>query len=413
MPAKGLREDGRLESNPSSSVLRLRARGGGGVVVLIDEYDAPLLNVMHDPNLLQRFRETMREFYSPLKTCEPMLRFVFITGISKFSQLSIFSELNNINNISMLPQYGGICGITADDLDTTLAADVAWLGSELGISTEECRAQLKAMYDGYRFSRGPAEIYNPFSVMTALDNREISSYWFGSGAPTSLVNMLRKGNIEVPDLEGVRARSTAFDAPTEAMGDPIAFMYQSGYLTIKGYEPVLDSYVLGIPNKEVARGLYEVLLPAYTGSTGSSSTGFVADFQAALLFDADMDHALRLLRSFLAAIPYDLAPKDEKAFQTDLFLILRLVGMNISTEVRMATGRIDAVIEVPNALFVIELKYRHAGDKHPCAADAVDQIGSKGYLIPYEAGTKRLFKVGVSYSEELRTLDDGWVIEEA
>ena len=393
-----------------SLIARAASTSDEGVVVLIDEYDAPLLNVMHDPERLQRFREIMREFYSPLKACEAYLSFVFIAGISKFSQLSIFSELNNLNNISLLPQYGGICGITAEELDGSLAPDVAWLAGELGISPVECRRQLKDMYDGYRFSKALTEIYNPFSLVASLNNIDIAPYWFGSGTPTALVNMLRRGEITVPDLEGVRAVATSFDAPAEAMSDPVAFMYQSGYLTIKGYERALDSYILGIPNAEVAKGLYESLLPAYTGRAPTAASGFVVDFSAALLYESDMDKALRLLRSFLAGIPYDLAAKDEKAFQTQLYLVFKLVGASIATEVRIATGRIDVTVDAPRALFVMELKYRRAGEASPTSAEALSQIDDKGYLIPYVEGNKPVVKVGVAFSEERRTIDDDWEI---
>ncbi len=408
------REEGVSGWSPRvESLIRRAARTSDqGVVVLVDEYDAPLLNVMHDPDRLQRFREIMREFYSPLKACEPYLSFVFITGISKFSQLSIFSELNNLVNVSMDPQFGGICGITAEELDGPLAPDVAWLAGELGMTPAECREQLRRRYDGYRFTREPAEVYNPFSLVAAFDRRDLDSYWFGSGTPTSLVNMLRRTDVTVPELEGVRAPASAFDAPTEAMGDPIAFMYQSGYLTIKGYSERTRTYTLGIPNAEVAEGLYESLLPAYTGKPASATGGFVADLSDAL-YVGDVDQALRLLRSFLAGIPYDLAAKDEKAFQAQLYLVFKLVGASIRTEVRTSTGRIDVVVESPGATYVMELKYRRAGEKHPTSADALAQIDDKGYLIPFAAGGRPVVKVGVVYSEDVRTIDDDWAIEQA
>lgn len=381
-----------------------------GVVVLVDEYDAPLLNVMHDPERLQSFREVMREFFSPLKASEDKLRFLFITGISKFSQLSIFSELNNLRNISMDAQFGEICGITAEELDGPLAPDVAYLAERQGITPDECREQLREMYDGYRFSKAPAEIYNPFSLVTAFDSNDISAYWFGSGTPTALVNMLRGQDLTLPELEGVRTPASAFDAPTEGMADPIAFMYQSGYLTIKDYNKALDIYTLGVPNKEVSKGLSETLLPLYAGKTASQTGGFIADISEALLMDGDMDKALGLLRAFLAGIPYDLAAKREKDFQSQLYLILKLIGANIATEVRVATGRIGAVIDAPSALYVMELKYRPVGKSRPNSVDALRQIDDKGYLIPFQAGEKPVVKVGVVYSEKARTIDEGWAI---
>ena len=393
-----------------SLITRAAATSEEGVVVLVDEYDAPLLNVMHDPGRLQRFREVMREFYAPLKACEDQLRFVFITGISKFSQLSIFSELNNLQNVSLMPQYADVCGITADELDAAMAPDVAYLAEQIGISPEACREQLRERYDGYHFSKDSPDIYNPFSLVSAINTGQIVDYWFGSGTPTALVNTLRASGVEVPALEGVNADAAEFDAPTEGMSSPVAFMYQSGYLTIKGYDPVLDTYRLGIPNAEVRRGLYSLLLPAYSGESDATSRSLVRAMTRALL-GGDVDTALCQLRSFLAGIPYDLAAKDEKGFQSIIYLVFKLVGIHIETEVRIATGRIDVLLDTSMTRYVLELKYRRAGERHPTAADAMAQIDEKGYLIPYQADEKPVVKVGVAYSEETRTLDEGWIVE--
>ena len=397
--------------NALISAARATPEGANGVVVLVDEYDAPLLNVMHNPERLQRFREVMREFYSPLKKNEANLAFLFITGISKFSQLSIFSELNNLVNVSMDPQFGGICGITAQELDGPIAPDVAWLAGELGITPAECREELRKRYDGYRFSEKPEEIYNPFSLVAALDRRKLDDYWFGSGTPTALINLLRSSDTTLPELEGIEASASSFDAPTEGMADPVPFMYRSGYLTIKDYDLLLKAYTLGIPNAEVAEGLSKTLLPFYTGRSNVETDGFVFRFIRSLLHSG-MDAALRELSSFLAGIPYDLAAKDEKAFQAQLYLILKLVGANVQTEVRTATGRIDTVIEAPAATYVMELKYRKAGESHPDSADALAQIDDRGYLIPYATSNKPVVKVGVVFSEEARTIDEDWRIAE-
>lgn len=407
------REEGVYGWSPRvESIIRRAARTSDqGVVVLVDEYDAPLLNVMHDSERLRRFREIMREFYSPLKACEPYLSFVFLTGISKFSQLSIFSELNNLVNVSMDPQFGGICGITAQELDGPIAPDVAWLAGELGITPAECREELRKRYDGYRFSEKPEEIYNPFSLVAALDRRKLDDYWFGSGTPTALINLLRSSDTTLPELEGIEASASSFDAPTEGMADPVPFMYQSGYLTIKDYDPLLKAYTLGVPNAEVAEGLSKTLLPFYTGRSDVETDGFVFRFIRSLL-RSGMDAALRELRSFLSGIPYDLAAKNEKAFQAQLYLILKLVGANIQTEVRTATGRIDAVIEAPAATYVLELKYRKADETHPDSADALAQIDDRGYLIPYATSNKPVVKVGVVFSEEARTIDEDWRIRQ-
>ena len=386
--------------------------GANGVVVLVDEYDAPLLNVMHDPVLLERFREAMRELYSPLKANEANLAFLFITGITKFSQLSIFSELNNLANISMEPRFGGVCGITAEELDGPLAPDVEYLAESLGLTVEECRAALKERYDGYRFTEAPAEIYNPFSLVMALDYRRLGSYWFGSGTPTSLVAMLKSAGTVPEDLEGIALPSQAFDAPTEGMADPVAFMYQGGYLTIKDYDPRFEAYTLGIPNREVERGLFDALLPAVTGTTPVATGGMLTRLSMAIAAD-DMDAALALLRSFLASIPYDLAPRREKDFQAVLYLVLKLIGAHIETEVRTSAGRVDAVVRGDRSLYVVELKYRRAGEASPTSADALAQIDSRGYALAWQADGTPVVKVGACYSEDARTLDEDWVIQEA
>lgn len=385
--------------------------GSNGVVVLVDEYDAPLLNVTHDARKLQIFREVMRELYAPLKTLDPELRFVFLTGITKFSQLSIFSELNNLNNISMDAAYNDICGFSADEVDKLLDEDIEQLAEELDMDPGQCREELRRMYDGYRFS-GSARtgIYNPFSLVSAFAKREIAPYWFSTGTPTSLVNLLQRNNVAIPQLEGVRAPASAFDAPSEAMGDPIAFMYQSGYLTIKAYDRRTRAYTLGIPNAEVSEGLYDSLLPIYTNSPATKTGGFIADFSSALIYENDMDKALHLLRAFLASLPYGSHPRNEQDVQTILFIIFKLVGASITTEVRVATGRLDILIDAAQAIYVVELKYRRAGTSSPTSADALTQIEDRGYAIPYQAGAKPVVKVGVCYSEEQQTIDEGWAI---
>lgn len=378
---------------------------GEEVVFLVDEYDSPLLTVIHDPVTLADFREVMREFYSPLKGHEAKLRFVFLTGITKFSQLSIFSELNNIVNISMTSHYAGICGITEDELLGSMRPDVEWLADKNQLEFEEMRARLKERYDGYHFCKESPDIYNPFSVLSAFSYGELGNYWFVSGTPTSLVNVLDHFDFDIPQLEGFQAQASSFDAPTEQMDSPVPLMYQGGYLTIKGYDPRFDFYTLGVPNGEVSQGLYESLLPRYTGASGIQRDTFLGAFLDALNQD-DIARALAQLRSFLAGIPFDLAPKNEKEFQTVLFIVWKVVGAKVATEVRTATGSIDVTIESPEKLYVLELKY----DKS--AKAALEQIDEKGYLIPFESSSKRLVKVGVNFSSKERTIDD-WLIAEA
>lgn len=225
------------------------------VVILIDEYDAPLLNVLHDQERLEPMRILLQAFYSPLKKLDQYLRFVFVTGISKFSQLSIFSQLNNLNNISMLPQYANICGITERELTDNFQEGIAELGKANDMTAQEVLAKLKLKYDGYRFSRNAEGVYNPFSLLSAMNNKDFSNYWFSTGTPTFLVNMMKKFHTDLTQIDGSEAASEEFDAPTEDMQSILPLFYQSGYLTIKDYNPVVNMYRLGYPNEEVKASL--------------------------------------------------------------------------------------------------------------------------------------------------------------
>ena len=379
-------------------------RAGKQVVVLIDEYDAPLLNVVDDPTRLDAFRDVMREFFAPLKACDEFLRLVFITGISKFSQLSIFSELNNLQNVSMLPQFAGICGITEEEVTTQYAGDIETFSAMLGVERDEGLAVLKEHYDGYHFASESPDIYNPFSLLNALQWGRADSYWFGSGTPTSLVNMLQKTGWQITDLEGREADEDEFDAPAERMETPLPMLYQAGYLTIKSYDPITCSYILGIPNKEVARGLSKSLVQHAAPQAPSEFNGLLRTFNRSVRA-GDMDGALRAMQAFLAGIPYHLGSRDERGFQTTFWLVFTLLGIQLETEFKTATGRIDAVLKAPDAIWVMEFKY----DKD--AQTALRQIDEKGYLVPFAADGRALYKVGVNFSAETRTIDD-WVIEE-
>lgn len=388
-------------------ICRAHEQSGISVAVLIDEYDAPLLSAMGDPGRLREIREVMREFYAPLKKNEDKIRFLFITGITKFSQLSIFSELNNLRNISMLPAFAGVCGITADELGEHLSDGVAWFAGQQGMTPEEGAAALGRKYDGYHFCEGSPDIFNPHSLLSALGDGRLASYWFETGTPTVLTEVLGRYDVDPSSIEGVVAPASEFDAPTERMASPIPLLYQGGYLTIKGYDRDFNVYTLGVPNEEVSEGLYRTLLPCYAPVDERSRNSFVTAFSRAVLRDDDIDAALRLLRSFMASIPYDLAPTDEKRFQAVLYVVFRLVGAYVDSEVRTAAGRIDLTLETRTSLYVIELKYDRP------AAEALAQIGERGYLIPYEAGGKRLVKVGASFSTADRTVAEGWLIEGA
>ncbi len=384
-------------------ITRAHAQSGKRAVVLVDEYDAPLLNVAHDPDVLQEFRVVMREFYAPLKACGEHLRFVFLTGITKFSQLSIFSELNNLRNISMDPAYAAICGITQEELESQYAGDMDTFAVMAGMTREEALAALKANYDGYHFAEPSPDIYNPFSLLSALAIGRIRPFWFGSGTPSFLIELLRENSWDISNLESCIARESSFDVPTERMRTPLPMLYQGGYLTIKSYDPVRQAYTLGIPNEEVSRGLSESLVEHAAPEALESHYAFLDRF-ADDVRSGDMERALQAMRSYLKSIPYDLGSRDEKGFQTKLYLIFDLLGVQIKTEFKTATGRVDAVVETPQTIYVMEFKYGKS------ARAALEQINAKDYALPFAAGGRDVVKVGVNFSADEQTINE-WIIE--
>lgn len=279
-------------------IMNVYRRTGKKVVVLIDEYDAPLLDVAHEDDNLKDLRNIMRNFYSPLKDCDPYLRFVFLTGITKFSQLSIFSELNNITNISMNREYSGICGITKEELLTQMSDDIDELAKSLGSTRETAIEELKMNYDGYHFSAQSSDIFNPFSLLNCFANQDFGSYWFASGTPTYLINMMRKFHVLPATLGKMYAKSSAFDAPTENMTAITPLLYQSGYLTIKDYDKTSKLYTLDLPNKEIKVGLFESLLPNYLEGMFAQNGDVTIAQMSVLIRQDDMDGALQLLQTF-------------------------------------------------------------------------------------------------------------------
>ena len=376
---------------------------GEKVVVIIDEYDAPLLDVVHEKENLQLLRRIMQNFYSPLKMLDPYLEFCFITGITKFSQLSIFSELNNLDNISMFDQYSAICGISMTELTTQMKLDVEALGEALGMTYEECLKELTRFYDGYHFSKKSEDVFNPFSLVKALNACDIAPYWFGSGTPSFLLKLLDKYHVNLASLEGQEAVLNSFDQSTEEMTDALPLLYQSGYLTIKKYDPMFREYTLGIPNKEVRDGLLNSLIPHYVNPRRSDNDAFLLGFCKAV-YRNDIEAALEHMRTYMATIPYDLENHSEKHYQTIFYLMFSFLNIYIRTEVKSAIGRADAVMHMPDTIYVFELKV----DKS--AEEALAQIDEKGYMLPYHAEGKRLVKVGISFDSTQRTISD-WKIK--
>ena len=398
---------GEGELNPNQRlqgvIQRANKQTGKKVVVLIDEYDAPLLDVEHEGENLDALRNIMRNFYSPLKACDPYLRYVFLTGITKFSQLSIFSELNNIENISMNESYAAICGITEEEIHTCMQEDVERFAKELEITPDELLAKLKERYDGYHFTYPSPNIYNPFSLLNAFADGEFNSYWFGSGTPTYLIKMLDKFGVKPSEIGKNMATAEDFDAPTETMTSITPLLYQSGYITIKDYNERFELYTLDIPNKEVRIGLMKSLLPHYV-STPTEKTNTMVAFLSRDIRNGDMDSALRRLQTFLSTVPYCDHTNYEGHYQQVFYIIFSLLGNYVDVEVRTPHGRVDIVVRTATTLYVMELKL----DKN--ANKAMEQIDLKNYPERFALCGLPIVKVAVSFDSERCTIGD-WKIE--
>ena len=314
-------------------IIKAYQQTGKQVVVLIDEYDAPLLDVVHEDSHLKDLRNVMRNFYSPLKDCEPMLRFVFLTGITKFSQMSIFSELNNITNISMDHEYAGICGITKEELETQMSADVDALAVKMNLTRTQTLDALREFYDGYHFAAQSPDIFNPYSLLNAMAKSKLDYYWFTSGTPTYLIEMLKKFQVMPSDIGRCEADKSDFDAPTETMVSIMPLLYQSGYITIKGYDPETELFTLDIPNKEIRVGLYRSLLPNYIGMTTPKGATTIAKMSA-LIRRNDMNGALQMLQAFLATVPYCNNADSEGHYQQMMYVIFSILDNYVDVEVR-------------------------------------------------------------------------------
>ena len=378
---------------------------GKQVVVLIDEYDAPMLDVAHDKETLDELRNVMRNFFSPLKMCEPMLRFVFLTGITKFSQVSIFSELNNIKNVSLDDEYAGVCGITKEELLTQMSEDIDMLAEAQGMTREETIAKLKENYDGYHFSPASPDVFNPYSLLNCFDDKNFGAYWFSSGTPTYLINMLRKFKVLPAKIGRSLARSSAFDVPTENLKTITPLLYQSGYITIKGYDKMSQLFTLDLPNKEIKVGLFESLLPYYLEGMYAEEGDVAIAQMSVLIRQGDMDGALRLFQEFLGTVPYCNNTNYEGHYQQVLFIIFTLLThFVVDVEVHTPNGRVDVVMETEDTLYLIELKLNKS------AQSAMQQINLKQYDQRFARCGKPIVKVGVNFDAKKGNIED-WTIE--
>ena len=381
---------------------------GKQVAVIIDEYDAPLLDVLHTQATLDAMRKVMQEFYVPLKANEAYIKFCFITGITKFSQLSIFSTINNLKNVSLLPRFATICGFTEQEVQTVFKEDIEAMAKDFKLTPEAMYAKIKFKYDGYHFAGGAEAVFNPFSLLNALGDRMLRNYWFASGTPTFLIKQLQHFHTDIASLDSLDVPESAFDQPTENMKDALPLLYQSGYLTIKDYDPDTEAYYLAIPNQEVRVGYIYGLLPTYTGlNSGDVQIGFAAKFWKALK-QGDIDLAMRHMQSYLAGIPYVEGFKEKLAeaktkegfYEYTFYLIFSMLNVYARTQVKVAGGRVDMVIFMPDTIYVMELK---VGDT---ARHALEQIEARGYAKPYRSDGRRVVKVGIRFDTDKHTVDE-------
>lgn len=373
------------------------------VVVLVDEYDKPLLQTMEDLELQERFRYILKSMFSVLKTCDAHIRFALLTGVSRFSHVSVFSDLNNLRDITLNDSYATICGITETELRPTFAEHIARWADSKGITGNDILAGLKRMYDGYHFSTTMVDIYNPFSLLNAFADNEFHSYWYQTGTPSFLIKRLESSRIELPNLsEGKLVVSSLSD--TDNVGDNwAALFFQTGYLTIKGYDPQLKFYKLGFPNLEVEQGFMQSLVPHFTRQSNTNTSDFVQQSMAALN-NGKPEEFLRQMQSFMADVPYELTRPTENWYQTVVYLLCRLIGFHTQAEYHTARGRIDMVLQTSKFIYVFEFKINRPVD------EALAQIDDRDYTLPFATDPRKLFRVAVSFDTNLRDLSQ-WEIQ--
>ena len=377
---------------------------GKGVVVLVDEYDKPLLQALHNKELMEEYRIILKAFYGVLKSADRYLRFTFLTGVTKFSQVSVFSDLNQLNDISMDRTYASICGITKEELLATFQPELAALAEANELTLDETIQTMTNQYDGYHFHPQGAGMFNPFSVLNAFDKLEFGSYWFQTGTPTFLVKSLQQSDYDLRTLmDGVEASALTFSEYRADVSNPIPLIYQSGYLTIKDYDKEFKIYRLGFPNDEVKYGFLNFLIPYYTPITDDQKTFYIGRFVQELR-KGDIDAFMQRFEAFFADFPYELNDKTERHYQVVVYLIFKLMGQFTQAEVHSAKGRADAIVQTPDYVYIFEFKLNGT------AEDALQQINDKGYAQPFNADSRQIIKVGVEFSADTRNVKR-WLVQ--
>ncbi len=403
--------EGEYGIDNSSDILAIRfsnviesacRKTGRQVVILIDEYDKPIIDNLSRPELRERFRETLQGFYSVMKSKDAFIRFGFLTGVTKIGKMSVFSGLNNLQDISMIKDYSDICGVSETDLKTFFAESVRELAEDNGLSEEECYRKLALMYDGYRFHPKAEGVYNPFSLLNTFKVKEFLEYWFETGTPSFLVEVMKETSYDITNLSDQEADSTLLTDINGAFLNPVPLLYQSGYLTIKGFDPNYNLYHLGFPNLEVQHGFLNFLMPYYTPIGPESPMMLISRMTKDIRAGRPSDFMTRLDALF-SRTSYQIQGDCKKDFQYAMYIILELMGEYVEVERTTSNGRIDVLIRTPDYIYVIEIKTDSTPD------EALTQIEEKGYARPFADDPRRLFRIGVNFSTSARRID-GWKV---
>ena len=398
------KQDRQPEERFAYIIERACVQTGKQVVVLVDEYDKPLLQAITRPRLFEEYRQILKAFYGVLKSADAYLRFVFLTGVTKFSQVSVFSDLNQLNDISLDYSYATLCGITREELESTFKPEIEIFGRKNHQTPEEVVAAMKRNYDGYHFHSDGSGVFNPFSVLNAFSKLELGSYWFQTGTPTFLVELLQKSEYDLRTLlNGIEAPASSFVEYRMDANNPVPLIYQSGYLTIKDYDRRFNNYLLDFPNDEVRYGFINFLVPFYTPMKNNDQGFYIGKFIDELE-KGDYESFLTRLEAFFADIPYELNDQTERHYQVIFYLVFKLMGQFTEAEVRSTRGRADAMVKTPKYVYVFEFKLNGT------AEEAMKQIDEKGYLIPYQKDHREIIKIGVEFSAETRNINR-WLVE--
>lgn len=384
-------------------VERACKKAGQPVVILVDEYDKPILQAIGNDELQKSFRETLKSFYGALKSKDGCIQFAILTGVTKFGKVSVFSDLNNLDDISMWNQCIDICGFSEQELHDNLESELHEMADARSMTYDELCTALREYYDGYHFTHNSIGIYNPFSLLNAFKYKEFNSYWFETGTPTYLVELLKKHHYNLQRMAHEETTAEVLNSIDSTSDNPIPVIYQSGYLTIKGYDTEFGSYRLGFPNREVEEGFIKFLLPFYANTNAVESSFEIQKFVREVE-SGDYNSFFRRLQSFFADTPYELVRDLELHYQNVLFIIYKLVGFHVKAEYRTSEGRADLVLQTDKFIYVMEFKLDGT------AEEALLQINEKHYALPFETDERELFKIGVNFSAKTRNIEK-WIVE--